>query len=422
MRKLIWVLAAGALLRIVLQFLWSPELGGDAADYDRLARGLVAGEGLLDARGAPTSFRPPLYPLYVAFWYRLISPGTAAVMLSHIVLDLGTTAVVFLLARRWASERAALLAAGLVALNVASISATGRLLSESLFTLLLVSGVWLGVRWNEVAGSERPAFLRAAFAGTVFGLAVLTRGVLLPYAPLLVAASAVVARRIIPGTSIFVVAFLATLAPWTVRNFRVHGALVPVTTQVGITLYAGFAPPGGVFGLQPYDSIVRSVEQYTEVEQSRVLTLAALELAASDPARTAVLEARKAVYFWSPVDWEILPRYGMFNPTYAWTVLLALLFMATGHRSDPTRRRHLWPVWAPVLFVFGMALLFHGSPRYRLPIEPLLAILAASGVSALVERVGTRRTLWTLSGLASTCLIATVLSDPLRAWVGAWVR
>jgi len=422
MPKLLWVLAAGAVLRIALQLLWLPELNGDAADYDRLARALVAGEGLSNTNGDPTSFRPPLYPLFVASWYWLITPGTRVVLLSHIALDLVTTTVVYVLARRWVSERAALVAAGLVALNVAAISATGRLLSESLFTVLLVSGVWLGVRWNEAASSGSRIPQAAATAGAVLGLAVLTRGVLLPYAPLLAVASAVSARRILPGTTIFLLAFVVTLAPWTIRNFRVHSAFVPVTTQIGITLYAGFAPPDGVFGRQPYDSIVRGARRFPEAEQSRILTGAALRLAASEPARTAVLEARKAVYFWSPIDWEVLPRYGTFNPTYAWTVLVAFFFLIVGFRADQPRRRQLWPVWAPILFLFTMALLFHGSPRYRLPSEPLLAILAACGVSALMERAGGRRTLWALSGLASLCLLATVLSDPLRAWVGSWVR
>ena len=42
----------------------TPE--ADAADYLRLAQGLRAGSGYVDAAGHPTAFRPPLYPLMLS--------------------------------------------------------------------------------------------------------------------------------------------------------------------------------------------------------------------------------------------------------------------------------------------------------------------------------------------------------------------
>ncbi len=421
MRRLGVVLLTAALLRVALHLVWQPELVGDAADYDRLARGLAAGRGMLDADGDPTSFRPPLYPLLLALWYGPLSAGPRAATLFQIGLDLAAVAVTYSLARRWLAERFALVASGLVAVNVAMISASARLLSESLFTLLLVLSAWLTVRWLDAARDGDPCGGRAAALGATLGLATLTRGVLLPFVPLLILVAALSGRRLPRGSLTLLAVFLLTLAPWTIRNARVHGALVPVTTQVGITLYAGFAPPGGVFGLQPQDSAVQRVEHLPEAEQSRALTREALRVAAADPVRTAGLELRKAVYFWSPVDWEILPRYGTFNPTYAWTAALAIAALLLASGPVP-RRRDLWPVWLPVLFLFAMALVFHGSPRYRLPAEPLLAVLAGLGVRAWTHRWGRRASVASLAGLAALCLLATAFSDPLRAWAGTWVR
>ena len=419
MRRLGWILVAGAVARIGLQAVWQPTLAADAADYDRLARALLDGEGFVDTRGSPTSFRPPLYPAFVAFWYALAGPGTRWIGWAQVALDLTTVWITYQLARHWLAERWALWAAGLTAANLALISATGRLLSESLFTALLMAAVWLAsLAWREPART-RPGV--AALAGSVFGFAVLTRGVLLPFVFLIVLAAAVAHRRLPRGTVPFVMAFLVVLTPWTLRNLRVHDAFVPVTTQVGITLYAGFAPPGGVFGLQPSDSVVQAVQHLSEPEQSAALVRASLRTALSDPVATLALEARKAVYFWSPVDWEILPRYGTFNPTYAWTVVLAALFLWLGYQGGP-RRRDLWPVWLPVAFLFAMALVFHGSPRYRLPAEPFLAVLAAAGVRAAVRRWGGAGATRRLLTLAALCVVATAASDPLRTWVGSWVR
>ncbi len=420
MPRLAIVLLLAALLRLGLQLTWQPELAADAADYDRLARGLAAGQGMVNTDGAPTSFRPPLYPLLLALWYGPLGGGPRIAVLFQIGLDLATVALTYDLARRWLSERLALVAAALVAVNVALISASARLLSESLFTMLLVLSAWLAVRWLEAARDGEPCGGRAAATGLAIGLGTLTRGVLLPFAPLLVLAAAAPERRLPRGSLALLVSFALTLAPWTARNARVHGAFVPVTTQVGITLYAGFAPPGGIFGLQPRDAVVRRVERLPEAAQSRALTREAIRVAVADPGRTARLEVQKAVYFWSPVDWELLPRYGTFNPTYAFTAGLAFAWLILGGGDRP-RRRDVWFVWLPVLFLFVMALVFHGSPRYRLPAEPLLAVLAALGVAEGTRRWGARRTAAGLLGVAGLCLLATVFSDPLRAWAGAFL-
>ena len=66
------------------------------------------------------------------------------------------------------------------------------------------------------------------------------------------------------------------------------------------------------------------------------------------------------------------------NPTYMWIVLMALAGLgASGGRRVFARH---WPVLLPVAYLFFMALVFRGSPRYRLPAEPLLAIAAATSV------------------------------------------
>jgi hypothetical protein len=59
---LLAVLTLAAAVRFLLLLLWSPELSGDALDYDGLAHSLIDGRGYVNARGEPTSLRPPLYP------------------------------------------------------------------------------------------------------------------------------------------------------------------------------------------------------------------------------------------------------------------------------------------------------------------------------------------------------------------------
>jgi len=57
-------------IRLLLLVVWTPPIVADSADYDRLARSLAEGRGYTNTRGEPTSWRPPLYPAFVAAIYR----------------------------------------------------------------------------------------------------------------------------------------------------------------------------------------------------------------------------------------------------------------------------------------------------------------------------------------------------------------
>jgi hypothetical protein len=56
------------------------------------------------------------------------------------------------------------------------------------------------------------------------------------------------------------------------------------------------------------------------------------------------------------------------------------------------RRRNtkIWPLLMPVWLVLANAVIFYGLPRFRVPAEPSLAVLAAVGVTAVVTHVRDR--------------------------------
>lgn len=419
----LWLVVGVAVAaRAALLWTWEPALASDAADYVRIATDLNQGEGFRDTNGDPTSFRGPVYPLFVASILKLTGGSLWAVRVLQVLLDAVTVVVTFRLARATFGERlgsaVGLTAAALVAINLGHIGASQRILSETVFTLVFVAAIAASSMWWR---SERPGSARqwAVVAGCVFGIATLTRGVLLLYPAVLVGAACMVRRRVPYGSVALILGFCLTLAPWTIRNYVVHDAFVPVSTQVGVTLYASYNPPGGRFGFQPADSVVVRAERLPEPEASAILVRAAIDTALANPARTARLEAIKVAYFWSPIDWELLPWYGVLNGTYLWMVLVCGvgLFLAPVRKAA---RRH-WPVLLPLVYLFGMGLVFHGSPRYRLPAEPLLAIVAAASVIALTGRWGRGRAGLLLGTLALAVLAAAVYADVLRAIVRPWV-
>ena len=435
---LLAVLILAAALRFLLLLLWLPELTGDEVDYDRLARSLIDGRGYISPRGEPTSLRPPLYPAFVAAGYALSGGAVQAVRFLQATLDVGTVALTYLIGRWLFGRGPGLLAALLLSVNLGMVAATGRLLSETLFTFLLIAAVAVTVEWLRAMreGRVQAVVALGIGIGVLLGAATLTRGILLLYTvPLIVLAawtrwvhepasgwvpSAPALRKATWGAILAVlVTFALVLTPWTLRNYRVHGAFVPVTTQSGIALYASYNPPKGIFGLLRRDEVTAAAEHLREPEASAALVRAAVDSIYTSPGKALKLEALKVLYFWAPLDWEILPFSGAFNPAYAFIAIWSLFYVALRlprENSPPT-----WPAWLPILYFFGMALLFHGSPRYRLPVEPLLALFAAMGLATLDQRVGRRISSVLVGGTMVFLLLVCAFSEPLKHLAKGWI-
>jgi 4-amino-4-deoxy-L-arabinose transferase-like glycosyltransferase len=435
---LLAVLTLAAAVRFLLLLLWSPELSGDALDYDRLAHSLIDGRGYVNARGEPSSFRPPLYPAFVAAGYALSGGAVQGVRFLQATLDVGTVALTYLIGRWLFGRGPGLLAALLLSLNLGTVAATGQLLSETFFTFLLMATVAVTVRWLWAMreGRVHAVIFLGIGAGVLLGAGTLIRGIFLLYTvPLTVVAiwtrwagepasdwvplAPALRKATLRAILVVPLTFVLVLTPWTFRNYRVHGTFVPVTTQLGLMLYASYNPREGVFGLNPSDEITAAAERLSEPEASAALVRATLDLIHASPGKALRLEALKVLYFWAPLDWEILPFYGAFNPTYAFIAIWSLFYVALRlprETSSPT-----WPAWLPILYFFGTALLFIGSPRYRLPVEPLLALFAATGLATLDRRVGRRTSVALAGGTMIFLLVVCAFAEPLKHLAKGWI-
>ena len=155
-RRLAWVLSGALLLRLLL-LTGTVALGpriADERDYVRLATSLVE-RGSFSFASGPTSLRPPLFPGLVAgLW--LVS-GTESLQLVRLVqalLGMVTAWLVFELASAAYDRRTGLVAGALTALYPSLVFANFMILSETLFTLLLVAAVLALVRLIGAPGSR----------------------------------------------------------------------------------------------------------------------------------------------------------------------------------------------------------------------------------------------------------------------------
>ncbi|MGQ0613325.1 MAG: hypothetical protein ACT4PV_06275 [Planctomycetaceae bacterium] len=351
-------LAAAALLAgMALRFgaaLRDDELRDDEKlRYVPVAESLRRGEGFA-LEGRATAQCMPLWPLALSVMPRGLEPRLLNALFSTACLPLA-----WLLAGRLAGTRVALAVLAALALDLDHVALAGSLLTEPLFTLLVLL---FSLAWVE------GRILRAA---AVCGLAALVR----PEAAIFPIALALFTRRWRPAGLVLAGVLLA-VTPWAVRNARAFGAFVPFTTSGGITLVAGMNPGemslpfrkmGQGRGPNWKESLAMAPVR-DEVEDDRQLARQAIDYALSHPGPALTITAAKAVLLWSPMQRKVT------SIVYAAAVILAWWAMARGVRLA-------LPLVAPLLTVMTLVgLLFLAIPRYRAPYHPYLFLLAAAGV------------------------------------------
>jgi 4-amino-4-deoxy-L-arabinose transferase-like glycosyltransferase len=252
----VWILAISALAARLAIVLISGDWGSAAAgEYGSLAASVVQGSGFAINEAAsytqngiyePSSLRPPTYPLLLAGLYWLMGVKSALAHMAALLLNAIAGAAMVPLAYQMARQAGgqhpvALLAAFLLAAWPTQLVAVAFVQPMTLVTLALMGSVLL---WYRSLESRRLGSWLAF--GLVTALAVLTEPVLLPL--LALAPIALLLRRELPWPirwrNLVVLAAMTVLVigPWTYRNWRVHSALVPVTSTFWMNMWMGNNP------------------------------------------------------------------------------------------------------------------------------------------------------------------------------------
>ena len=169
----------------------------DSITYLAPARMILAGRGFLTQEGLPEVMRTPVYPLLLAAFGARVVP---MIVLQHLMNIALAVAIYFFALRR--GRFTAVAAALIFAVDPPSIHYANKLLTETLFTVLLFVVFWM-------AGQARAPVLH----GLLTGVLVLTRPVAIAY---FVVLAILRGRR--RSTAVFVIAALALPLAWAARN------------------------------------------------------------------------------------------------------------------------------------------------------------------------------------------------------------
>jgi 4-amino-4-deoxy-L-arabinose transferase-like glycosyltransferase len=434
---LVWILLVGIIVRIGLWLAWanwSPLINDDARDYHGLAFRLVTTGSYSNESGQLISLRPPLYPAFVAGTYLTFGlENDAAVRSIQAVLGLVTACMVYRLGILAYSRQVALWAAGIVCFYPSLLGYANLLLSETLFTFLVVAFTWL---MFEALHQRLVAILAAA--GIVMGLAALTRSIVLLFSPfvliwILFSWQGHWGRRLL-AAALPLVAFAAVIAPWAIRNTRIQETLTIIDVMGGRNAMMGnyeytplersWATISDVPEQEAWYRVLhRERHSDAPLTQGQIDKLAlrhAINFVLQHPWLTAQRDLVKFFNFWQLERLLVAAAgTGYFGdlPTAAKLLLAAvicgvyafvLLTAIFGACCCPPRdRRTHWFLVVSILLPCVIHTLVFAHSRYHLPVVPFLALCAAAAIVHRQEIWQLRRT-WAFKLAAALCVIVVL--------------
>ncbi len=362
-RRLAWVLLLAVAIAARLSMLRLDQVvHSDSVWYAVMGVNFGRGAGLADWFGRPVTFWSPLYPVVLGLVWRLVADIETAGRLVSLVSGLFCVGLVYVLGRHVYDERTAWLGALLTALVPQLALQSIWMLSEALYTFLVLAA------FATMLASFRRAYWAAA-TGVLVGLAVLARPEALAYG------------------AVFAAAYLGAWAVKRRPSYLVRLAGMVALFVVAVAPYAWWLHSvTGVWAITAKGDVNFAVDYLGwEVVERQHFTLSA------DGTHIGGFEATRFDFFGYALEhpsqvlshWrETFLQYSseFFNVGRPWFLPLALLGLL-GDRWEEKRGRR-WLLVSAVSPVVGLSLL-HADSRFVTPFLPYLCLWCARGSTVL---------------------------------------
>lgn len=405
----------------------------DALMYHGTAENILSGRGWeLPFTPGPTAQWPPGYTLTLVGTYQVFGVSEQAAELVNAVLGALTVVVLMLAVERIVNRTTALVAGAILAVLPGPILWTEVLVSETLFTLVVVV-MLLALSY------ARDDWRWAVVFGLVIGTGAMVRGEAITWLlfPVVLFWGQIPRLAIARRLGLVVLAAAVVMAPWTIRNYAEFGEIMPVGANAGRTLWSGHHPDAT--GAQTYPTAADFERlgldaDSTEIEISDAFRDDGIDFLLDNPVRELELIPLKIIHLnrgdsyvfdWinahreepavSDIDVE---RVGTIADA-GYFALLALTLLGAVMLGGSFWRKPACKCIAAgfltLLFLYGFV--YYGNYRYRLPYEPLMVVVAATLLVRMWHGVRTPT-----DGPGSEQLHVPEAQRPARRLVGACDR
>ncbi|MCS5626694.1 MAG: glycosyltransferase family 39 protein, partial [Planctomycetes bacterium] len=230
---MLWIallLALALRAGLLLLYPYLPGLGDESLHYVMAVLVEQLGHGVMGHWG-------PGYEVFLASIFSAAGPDPWAAKAVQVFVSTASVLLIWAIAYRAGGQRAGRIAAFLAAVYPSLVAYATYLYSETLFLALILAGM------TALFGlSGERTRLRCVVAGIFFGLATLTRSLVLYFLPVwIVWALLRGRRREAAEAALVLLVMLALLLPWTARNWSRYDGFLLVDGTVAQTSYIAFS-------------------------------------------------------------------------------------------------------------------------------------------------------------------------------------
>jgi len=372
----------------------------DARTYDQIARGILETGKLTQ----DLFWQPPFYPLFLTGVYSFTKGSILSVKIFQMILGALTCVLVYLLGARILNRKIGLLAGIITAFYMPLVFFEGELLATGWAAFWPVVILLLLLKTTE-----RPGILHFLFLGFCGALSILTRPVFLPFFLasclwlIFVLYRQKKLRFTLQRASIIAAGFLIVAIPTGILGFSTTGKFRILPFSGGINLYLGNNPNfKETTTIRPglaWEKLLRLPEREgieSIYEKDAFFREEALGFMLKNPLKFTKGLVHKTSQFFSSrelarnVDmyvfrkWSNMLRIGVwkvgkFGFPYALLFALAVMGAAFWIRRIPL------PIWLFLALYPAAVILVFVTSRYRMPVVPVMSLLASGGIVAFWE-------------------------------------
>ena len=395
------IILVAAILRIGTIALFHPPLISDDKEYDAIARSLVHGGGF-SLEGSPTAYRLPGYPLLLAATYAVFGDSKTPIRMLQVIADVISCLLLFSIGKKLFSEKVGLLGAAMLAVFPIQVLYVSHVMTETIFTTILLLIVWIVAGKNESHGSAQFILL-----GVLMGLGILIRTTV-AFLPLVIFLyrwkNGIPFTTNVRSLAIVAAAASITVSPWLIRNYEEFHR-VSFTSNAGVNFWMGnHSGASGAYSFPKENNPLAAVAD--DFDRSDLGFKLGFEFISTHPLESIIIEGKKLAHFFAADYWLLMTME--YKPEWAFAPNAAavfarlsiadviilhvpyvvVLFLGTFGLVCPARKdeKSFFFLRAVLLYWLAVHLIFYADARYQFPIVPIFILAAAYGWYILREK------------------------------------
>jgi hypothetical protein len=354
----------------------------------------------------PTAWIMPGYPFLLALIFKVFGTYSISSAFVALVLDCIASALtvipIFFMTNQLYDRKSALVAAALFCFYPPSLwHATGRIWDATLFTMMSLFLL------NFLMTIEKTWTLKTSMlAGLLFGSIAIFKVIILalyPFVSIRILVQKSIRLKVrLQQIGLLTLMILLVLSPWMWRNYLVFGRPL-LRSNFGLELKLGnnsgseaYMQTHGRGKIEMHHPIIKKdeLEKYRKMGELAYTTFAgneALAFIRTHPDDFVQLTIQRILYFWVR-DLDLIKgfdgHFGIRSKKSAFTTVIYILplpFMLLGIIIALRSQR---PAGILISYLILFPLVYyitHVRQRYRFPVEPVMLIFAAGGLSAGVK-------------------------------------